>query len=453
MKISNIRLGFATNSSSSHSIVIVPKDGSMYLENDPEWDHFGWDHFVLTSPEMKMKYLAYQVGEWIQHNMGYEFAVPIVKEWYGVELPNKESDFYGVDHQSIITFPLRLEDKQLNLEFVKELEQFLLNDRVVILGGNDNWDYPDNTYPDRIPYELNGAYQPLLARKLSQDWWSIFNEETGAKIRMSFVEFPEELTRANMPELVDMKITDYCPFGCPFCYQDSTTKGIHAPLSVINDYLYALSGSIFEIALGGGEPTLHPSFATILRKCKKYNIVPNFTTKLMPDKWSAEVLQAVKDTDAHFAVSVEYDDEIYELAGFNKIYHIKGNAHFVVGAFYKTVLRDIIAAAQQVGVSVTLLGFKNVGRGQEFKAKPQEIIPELFEHAWRVSVDTAFLEQYAEALKDIPNELKVSGEGTFSMYIDAVNQQAGISSYHVDSFVPCKSDDVELVWNSFGGMK
>ena len=59
MKIFNIRQGFATNSSSSHSILVVPKDSKKYasIVDSEELKHFGWDFFTLKSSEKKLEYV------------------------------------------------------------------------------------------------------------------------------------------------------------------------------------------------------------------------------------------------------------------------------------------------------------------------------------------------------------------------------------------------------------
>ena len=110
--------------------------------------------------------------------------------------------------------------------------------------------------------------------------WVVFNRGTGAKVRLTFTTCPPgpyqdnpvtedtlkarkflkgpqvEVTKAAAPELVDIKITDYCPFGCKYCYQGSTAKGTHAKTDTINTLSYALGRMhVFEVALGGGEPT------------------------------------------------------------------------------------------------------------------------------------------------------------------------------------------------------
>ena len=56
MKIHNLRLGFACNSSSSHSLIFLPG-----CTDNAEGQDFGWQCFTLASSEAKMGYLAQQL--------------------------------------------------------------------------------------------------------------------------------------------------------------------------------------------------------------------------------------------------------------------------------------------------------------------------------------------------------------------------------------------------------
>ena len=80
------------------------------------------------------------------------------------------------------------------------------------------------------------------------------------------------------PELIDVSITDKCGFGCSYCYQNSTAKGEHAPADLIPKLINGLDYAPYQIAIGGGEPTGHPDFVSILRETRKLGTVPNYTT-------------------------------------------------------------------------------------------------------------------------------------------------------------------------------
>ena len=52
MKIHNIRMGYATNSSSSHSIIVMAHPPA---DEAPEDDEFGWSNFTLSSREARSR--------------------------------------------------------------------------------------------------------------------------------------------------------------------------------------------------------------------------------------------------------------------------------------------------------------------------------------------------------------------------------------------------------------
>lgn len=439
MQVSNVRLGFATNSSSSHSIVILPKGDRAPREDcDSSDGGYGWENFVLTSTDEKLRYFAAQLGETLNYTLGSEITEAVLRDFFKVDW----NDSWYVDHQSLLTFPVDPKTGHLNWQFIKDLQNFLEREDVVIFGGNDN-NGVEHDYDDHLT-RLREETGPLYAIR-SGIWWTIFNARTGAKIRLSFKDGPE-LLRSNMPELVDMHITDYCPFDCPFCYQDSTTKGAVASLRTIQDYIDQLKGT-FEIAFGGGEPTFHPNFVQILEYTKNAGIIPNFTTKLMPNSWSQELVKTTQKICGGFAVSLRHTNEVDTLykqcvkLGLEDKVHV----HYVVGVDQYYYLEAMIEACNRHHIPLTLLGFKTTGRGANFKPAKEPIRKESLAKAWNVSVDTAFVDLYPEMLTDISDRLVAAGEGRFSMYVDAVNKQVGISSYHKDTFLSIE-DDLSDSW-------
>jgi len=58
-----------------------------------------------------------------------------------------------------------------------------------------------------------------------------------------------------------IQITEKCNMSCPHCCYSCTEKGKDMPLAIFRK---ALEYEDEVIAIGGGEPTLHPNFLTIL---------------------------------------------------------------------------------------------------------------------------------------------------------------------------------------------
>ena len=280
MKIENIRLGLATNSSSTHSIIFNLDARS----RDWEDCEFGWDEFCCNCEDSKRMYLSAVLYHNLHESVGNDIARAVVESWVETELKELESGdwFYGIDHQSLMTLPVNAQTGQPDKEFFKELLAYYLDPKLAIVGGNDN-DGPKIFTKGRENHlvETDGHDKTHVCRKdPNTGHWVLFNRYNGTKIRMHFDKNAPDYAKAFAPELVDIKITDYCPIGCAYCYQDSTKEGGHGDWKFIESLAYSLKDmGVFEVALGGGEPTMHPDFVKILKKFRGYGIVPNFTTR------------------------------------------------------------------------------------------------------------------------------------------------------------------------------
>lgn len=458
MKIENIRLGLATNSSSTHSIIFNLDARS----RDWEDCEFGWDEFCCNCEDSKRMYLSAVLYHNLHESVGNDIARAVVESWVETELKELESGdwFYGIDHQSLMTLPVNAQTGQPDKEFFKELLAYYLDPKLAIVGGNDN-DGPKIFTKGREDHlvETDGHDKTHVCRKdPNTGHWVLFNRYNGTKIRMHFDKDAPDYAKAFAPELVDIKITDYCPIGCAYCYQDSTKEGVHGDWKFIESLAYSLKDmGVFEVALGGGEPTMHPDFVKILKKFRGYGIVPNFTTR--SHKWLKDdkVREAVKKYAGKFAVSVSrvYDMErawhlADEFAMSKSEYNYDERRHqcrmgfqYVMGSTKQDEFRDLIRAIPY-GCEMTLLGYKEVGRGSTYKPYKYggwlQVVKDVGEHK-SIGIDTSLANQHKDAiLEAVDKRLVTFEEGKFSMYVDAVTQRAAPSSYcSEDEYIDVKS--------------
>lgn len=472
-KLHKLRLGLACNSSSSHSLIILP-DG-VKLDDDWGWSieeekdrysdlddemkeimmegsrkqferlesgeeyNFGWSFFTATSKKTKQQYLGQVLWNMLIRELPEKLATPILRDWMGIDL--KEG---YIDHQSLWELPCEYNTRFPDREFYDELSNFILNDRVAVLGGNDN---DENSHPQSdlgetafVTLPEDGHSYFVCRKDKTYDFWTFFWPETGAKTRVT-INNKVEPERASVPELVDIKINDYCPFACKFCYQDSTADKGHSDPYALH-YLFDELGQhkVFEVALGGGEPTMHPAFVNILRSAREKGIVPNFTTKnigwLRDPGQCAEIMQYA----GAFAFSVERAEEIEKIAtlvSLNKISKSKVNIQIVMGTLNEWEFAKIVEACYNAKISLTLLGYKITGRGSEFKPEPYKwwlkVIKKLHKEnkVFNLCIDTAIAKEYEQEILDagIPKYVFEINEGKFSMYVDAVAKKVGPSSY------------------------
>ena len=458
MKYLNIRNGFATNSSSSHSVILL--DENDHLTTSFGGDAFGWGNFVLADPELKGVYLAAQLYAELRNHMSDDMASSIVRGWCP-EVRNYE-EIYGVDHQSHWTFPRDFEpwgDKiAISKTFVKELHTYLMRPRVVILGGNDNaHDHPDSGRGTRVLENLPRESRPMHGRK-DGDWWTFFDRFSGRRVTFSLEEEPTPITKFEAPLLADIKITDFCDRGCGFCYQDSTVEGRHAEPGVIDGLAYELSQmKVFEVALGGGEPTSHPQFAEILAKFRRSNIVPNFTTRNISwmteaSERAAKIRESVVKNVGAFAYSVSTASEVDDFAEALEELHMPNEwgsrrmaIHVIPELTSQREFKRILKSAHVNHLQVTLLGLKRVGRGSSVQpVEPYNWLKILLDlrktyGCPQIAIDTALARKSQDKLKELDRDMITwfTDEGGRSMYIDAVKKVAAPSSYsHESTFIP-----------------
>lgn len=476
-KIHKLRLGLACNSSSSHSLILMPE--GVKLEDDWGWSlsneeekfsdlddelkslflqssierqealdngekyEFGWGFFTATSKQTKEQYLGQVLWNMLIRELPEKLAIPIAKDWLGVDV--KEG---YIDHQSLWELPCEYNTRFPDRQFYDELANFILDERVAILGGNDNDEaaHPASNDGTAISISLpeDGRTYFVCRKDEKYNFWTFFWPKTGAKTRVT-VNSSVEPERATVPELVDVKINDYCPFACKFCYQDSTADKGHASENDLH-YLFDELGQhkVFEVALGGGEPTMHPNFINILKSARDKGIVPNFTTKNIG--WlrdQVQCAQIMKHAGA-FAFSVEKAEEIENIAALvnvNQISKSRVNIQIVMGTIDEWSFSKMIEACYHAKINLTLLGYKTTGRGSEFKPKSYtwwlKVIEKLRKEnkVFNICIDTAIAKEYEQEILDsgIPKYVFETTEGKFSMYVDAVAKKVGPSSYCDDS--------------------
>jgi hypothetical protein len=441
LHIHNVRQGFATNSSSTHSVVYNIKTN--VCDNFDSDDCFGWGNFTLKSNENKSLYLASLLSDNIDCKIPEEITKLIVEKWTGC------SGYETIDHQSVLNLPYDYGTDFISKQFFTEFRDFILSPGMIICGGNDNddEDHRITTLPTstkiNIPLQRDDLNTKMYCRKdPKHGFWTVFNPNNGNKVRFSFEETSVQVpvVRASTPELVDLKITQKCFYNCEFCYQGSTPEGEHANKYDIYNIIQVLeSNKVFEVALGGGEPTIHPHFIDILRTLKRSSIVVNFTTRSL--SW-------IKDTDLRdqilpligsFAYSVTHQKQVVSLGSLTQLFYmhnIKPVIHVVMGTVSEYALREILKVCHMYQFSVTLLGFKTTGRGDSFFKQECDwlrVAKELLAvgDCPSLGIDTCLAQQYETQLieENIPSYAYTLLEGAFSCYVDAVALTMGPSSF------------------------
>jgi hypothetical protein len=460
-KLLHIRLkGFATNSSSSHSVIVA---GSARTSMDgPELGgEFGWEHFLQSGYDEKMAYLGQALLSEIsdEDDPKKSRAVKIVKDLLGVKCDPSGH----IDHQSRMDIPKKMNNK-VAMDFWKEFAIAMSKDSSVeICGGNDNGgDVDADAHPfwSEI-YSRLSHYSTAFRVRKDGKVWTLFNARDGEKLHISLddTKIIKDF-KPRKPELVDLKITNKCLAGCDFCYQDSTKSGKHASFKsierLINEFVKA---EIFEIAIGGGEPTLHPDFRKILSYIKQHNMVPNFSTKNY-QYFTDDNLRFLKHVIGSIGISVSTpDDAVQYMKILGKaIEHEMANRwssstiimHYIIDQHPISNFIEILKVLTKHSTifprtsgnhHILLLGKKLGGRSVNTYVDNTGwslfLQKYLEEGTYDISIDTLVANRYPIDLKSIDKKLYYLEEGRFSVYVDATTAKFGKASYGVP-LVPYK---------------
>ena len=258
----------------------------------------------------------------------------------------------------------------------------------------------------------------------------------GTKIR----EIPDnEIPNPKFPESIDFKITNYCDLGCPYCHENSNTKGKHASINNILNILNPLPSGI-ELALGGGNPLSHPDIFNLLYKLKEKGFITNMTINYKHIKPFWNIIKTIFDNNLIYglgiSISSNYDPDIIteiNMLSPNIVYHI------IIGV---NDPKDIVILhSYDNNAKFLLLGYKQYGRGAMYYSNyTKKMI-----NRWKLDVSDYLgnfnLSFDNLAIKQLNLKKYFTIEGwkqfymgddfTFTMYVDAVNKFYAPTSHHI----------------------
>jgi hypothetical protein len=455
----SLRIGFATNSSSSHSVIFHPGQGSKLLSGIDETPILTMSpsntYCFTTAHDKALFILASDRDHWTSNHQRLRAAKVLAKHGLPADLFN-----------TAMTFDLPVESAGIeNLYYLEEsgIEacdwlDLMLSDQIVMYG---HYDGSENPCRGVLLDGYGVTIGPGDSWRKDGDAIVGFSHKTGTKVRWS----PTPYEKAGTPELVDMKITNFCAYGCSFCYMDSTKDGQHAPLSRIIDYFDQMKDlGLFELALGGGEPAHHPEFAQILQAATERGITCNFTAFGLDWIKNKDIMLAIEAArgcgiglSIHTAKDITKVERARQALREARIYSAQVMGQTVIGGSTFTSVEQMLDKSIAHRVPLLLLGYKETGRGIGYNrrsvsrermmgllTKARRAIENAneYENGFQLSVDTSFLDQHGDLLDEmgVPVILRSSPEGKFSMFVDAVMGLCGPSSY-------CDESQMEPVKN------
>jgi len=263
------------------------------------------------------------------------------------------------------------------------------------------------------------------------------------------------------PELIDVGITSHCPMGCSYCYTDSQPQLGHAPKELVPTLLRTLEEPPYQIAIGGGEPTLHPDFIWILEQARELGTVPNYTTAGV--NLTSKVIEASNTLCGGVALTYhawkgfEWFAERYRQL--NKQLTCQLNVHLIADTDVVPNLRALVKLQEETGpVNLVLLAYyPDVGRASMERLMSRTTysreLPNALSYAKAMGMQIAFSEGLLPYFLSRP-ELGIDTtfatrcEGTFSCYVDPAGYM-WVSSFEASAPADVRDDWPSVLKDSY----
>lgn len=278
----------------------------------------------------------------------------------------------------------------------------------------------------------------------------------GTKIR----ETEEDEFIPAFAENCDVKITDCCDGGCPYCYEGCTPQGKHAKLFNFRPKIWMDTQGVHhttleyvpaqkwleylhygtELALNGNDlthPDLNPHYPVLLHYLRAMGVVTNLTVNQKHFMKYYSILKKWCDEGLVHGLGVSMTAADSKL--FERVKSIPNAViHTINGILAPVDLKQICGVG---GLKVLILGYKDLGRGTAYKEDSDNRVKErqqfLAENLTRlvakcavVSFDNLALEQLNVREKLFGpesgrnwDEFYMGDDGTMTYYIDAVKEE------------------------------
>lgn len=252
----------------------------------------------------------------------------------------------------------------------------------------------------------------------------------GTKIRYNDLDF----FKADRPENMDICITRYCEYGCPYCHENATVNGKHG--DIMNSKFIDTLPEWTEAAVGGGRVTSHPDLVPFLRKLKERHIIANITVQQTEFMSHLSFLRELVNQKLIYGLGISLINPYEE--GF--IEAVKTFPNAVIHVINGVVTLAQLSALGCKDLKILILGYKEVRRGVTYKADVDHLVglrknrlyaslPFMAEHNWfkTISFDNLALEQL-EPKRFLSDEFYQ----THNLGDDGLMGEQTSASYYVD---------------------
>lgn len=244
-------------------------------------------------------------------------------------------------------------------------------------------------------------------------------------------------------EGIDMKITDKCDGGCPFCYEGCTPNGRHG--DILNYKFLDTLHSYTELAINGNDLS-HPDLVPFMHKMRDKKIILNMTVNQIHFERHFDTIKEWINEGLIYGLGVSLKEPTDKFI--NMITQFPNAVIHVINGVVSVHDLSILAGHN---LKVLILGYKNLRRGESYYEQNDDIVnalqedlnkylfSEIIDKSWFkvVSFDNLAIKQLhvQEHLpKEQWEEFYMGDDGNYTFYIDMVDGTFGKNSLATERY-------------------
>ena len=235
-------------------------------------------------------------------------------------------------------------------------------------------------------------------------------------------------------ENCDVKITDKCDGGCPFCYEGCTPNGKHG--DILNPKFLDTLHPYTELAINGNDLS-HPDLIPFMHKMKEKKIILNMTVNQIHFERHYDVIKEWIDNKLIYGLGVSLRNPTEEFV--NKIKQFPNAVIHIINGIFSDNDYEVL---KNNGLKILILGYKHLRRGVDYYNSYDKDVQEkmswlygnlgdMLVHFEVVSFDNLAIEQL-QVKRFLTEEewesFYMGADSEFTFYIDMVDGTFGKNS-------------------------
>ncbi len=271
---------------------------------------------------------------------------------------------------------------------------------------------------------------------LNGNYKVIFDTKDGTKERITNEnEFIPAFAECN-----DVKITDKCDGGCPFCYEGCTPNGRHG--NILNQKFLDTLHPYTEMAINGNDLT-HPDLIPFLEKLREKKVITNMTVNQIHFERCQDMIRDLVDKGLIYGLGISLKNPTEEF-----IELVKQYPNAVIHTINGILSPSDVEMLSNHNLKMLILGYKQLRRGVDWYDNDHENI--VAKQMWLkenldsilskfnvVSFDNLAITQLdvKRLMSDEEwEEFYMGDDGNYTFYLDLVEGNFGKNSLATERF-------------------